>query len=104
MGIRNILKTITQAMCEVIRGVNFPFVVCSVVRGIEDPVRDEVPHHRIPRIEVLFHPKNRLARFIATVLHSLKLGQGLGDRPCAMATCFTGATFFATPVCFDLLA
>jgi hypothetical protein len=44
-----------------------------MVRGIEDPISDEVPHLRIAILQVLFHPQDDLVRLVMAVSHLPKL-------------------------------
>ena len=50
-----------------------------MVRRRQNSVGYEIPHLGISVFEILLHSKDRFSRLVSTVLHFLKLRQGLVD-------------------------
>src|ERR1700733_13857353 len=94
----NMFKAVTEAMCVVIRGIYSPLVACSVVRLVEYSVCNEVPHLRISRSEVHFHPKGCFSWFELAFLHAPKICQGFLDRAIAVRTFFSLSRFRSSTV------
>jgi hypothetical protein len=66
----DILKTIAEAMREIVRRINLPFGASSMVRGIEDTVGGQVPHVGVGVVEdILFHAKEGFFWAVFTVTH-----------------------------------
>ena len=100
---RNVLEAITETVREVVCRVDLPLRSCSVMWRVEHAIRDQIPHHRVARLEILFHSQNRLAGLIEPVLHLLELSKGLLDGSCPVDTSFPRSSFLAASVGEDLL-
>ena len=91
---RDILKTITQAMREVVRRINLPFGARSMMRGIQDTIGCEIPHVGVGIVDnILFHAKESFFGAVFTIAHGTEFGQGLRDGPVAVGTPKAGVLF-----------
>ena len=72
--LRNILHAIYQAMGEIISRINDPFVMCPVMRCLQDSVGGQIPHLGIAILKVLLHSQISLFWTIFPVFHVLELG------------------------------
>ena len=101
---RDILEAIAQTMREVVSGVDFPFVVCPVVRGVQDTICHKIPHHRIPGFQILLHSEDCLTGLVRPVPHLLELRERLLHGPVSMHTRLTGTTLLTAAICEDLVS
>ncbi|KAH3667407.1 hypothetical protein OGAPHI_003056 [Ogataea philodendri] len=56
----DVLERIDQTVCEVVCWIDLPLVACSFVLGIQHTVRNQVPHLRRWRVDILFHSQSGL--------------------------------------------
>ena len=73
--LRDVLEAIAETVREVVCGIDSPLVVRTMMWCGEYTICDKVPHHRVPRFEILLHPQNRLTRLVSAVLHLLKFSK-----------------------------
>ena len=72
--LRNILHAIHQAMSEIVSRINNPFVMCPVMRRLQDSIGSQIPHLGIAILEILLHSQISLFWPIFPVFHVLELG------------------------------
>lgn len=70
----NTLDTVTEAMCKVVRRVDFPLVSCAEVRlpFSGNPVSCKIPHLLIVVRDILLHTKECCLRLVFSIAHVAK--------------------------------
>ena len=71
--LRDVLKAINQAVREIVGGVYAPLCTSTVVRSLQGTVSDEIPHLRVPILEILLHAEYSLGWLVLSSSHSLEL-------------------------------
>ena len=99
---RDVLKTIAQAVCEVICRIDDPVAGRAVVRRVDYPICHEIPHLRVTLFEILLHPHRHLALNVLAVFHILEDLERLLDRSSAMHTRVTRTMVVAATVVVHL--
>ena len=94
--VRDIFKTIHQAMREVVTGIDLPLVVGAKMRCVEDSVGSQIPHLRIPVLQILLHTEKGLLGAVLAILHILKFEKRLADGPRAVNTRLGTTAFFSS--------
>lgn len=67
-------------MSEIIRRIDTPIPPRTMMRRLENPIRDNIPHDRIGRFEILLHSQGDFSRLVLSILHRLELFKRLFDR------------------------
>jgi len=84
---RDIFKTITQTMCEIIRWIDTPCISGAMVGFFQDSVGGEIPHIWIWVVDyVLFHAEEGFFRFVFAVPHGAEFSERFFDGAIAMDT------------------
>lgn len=78
--------------------VDAPLVSGSVMGRGNDPVRNSVPHLRVPAVEVLLHPECRLSLLVLSLPHPLKLYKRFLERSRPMLAGGSGLRLFSSTV------
>ena len=81
---------IALAMCKIIHRVNAPFIPCTVVMGMFDPVKNGIPHQHIDMGHINFSPKGTYTIGKLAVFHPDKKVAVFLYRPVAEWTVFAG--------------
>lgn len=99
---RDILKRIAQAVRKVISRVNPPRIARPMMRGLQDPIRSQIPHLWIPVLQILLHSQHGLLGLILPIPHCSKLGQGFLNGSVAVLACKSWASVLPSTLLMDL--
>ena len=83
-------------MRKVVTGIDLPLVVGAKMRRVEDSVGRQIPHLRVPVLQILLHAEKGLLRTVFAILHVLKFEKRLADGPRAVNTRLGPTSFFSS--------
>ncbi len=71
-GMSYAFDVVALTMCIVIHGIYAPFVTCSMMGSMNDPIHDRIAHEHVGMRHVDFCPQNTMSIRKFTCPHSAK--------------------------------